>query len=218
MELLAQVWRRKTCYLGGNDPVVIGLIGLTRISRPRPGVAFKVSPMQDRHERDDKPPMSNQPGKGHDDVNYCNHTASGGILWVNKVIKSCKPRTPRRAHRPTAARLVRFVTSSSGPSRCSCWRRGRRTMALNGRNRDRTTFSRPSRSCSWALGWARRLRQGDTVFKPRWGIHWTAAFAPLLVLAAFGWAQYDERVIRRHGMNWYRRSRRGKRLSNDNAS
>ncbi len=44
-----------------------------------------------------------------------------------------------------------------------------------------------------ALAWARRLRRGALVFdKPNRGVHWTAAFAPLVVVAAFGLAQLAE--------------------------
>jgi hypothetical protein len=44
-----------------------------------------------------------------------------------------------------------------------------------------------------ALAWVRRLTRGALVIKPRWGgdmvNHWTAAFAPLLVVVGFVWAQ-----------------------------
>jgi hypothetical protein len=44
-----------------------------------------------------------------------------------------------------------------------------------------------------AYAWVRRLRRGVLDFsKPRRGVHWTAAFAPLVVVVAFAWAQLDE--------------------------
>ncbi len=43
-----------------------------------------------------------------------------------------------------------------------------------------------------ALAWERRLRCEGLVFKARGGAHWTAAFAPLVVVVAFGWAQLVE--------------------------
>jgi len=43
-----------------------------------------------------------------------------------------------------------------------------------------------------ALAWERRPRREGLVFKPRGAAHWTAAFAPLLVVLAFGWAQLVE--------------------------
>ncbi len=43
-----------------------------------------------------------------------------------------------------------------------------------------------------ALVWERRLRREGLVFKPRGAAHWTAAFAPLLVVLAFGWTQLVE--------------------------
>jgi len=43
-----------------------------------------------------------------------------------------------------------------------------------------------------AYAWAHRLRRGVLVFDKRNRVHWAAAFAPLLVVAAFGLAQLDE--------------------------
>jgi hypothetical protein len=47
-----------------------------------------------------------------------------------------------------------------------------------------------------ALAWVRRLTRGALVIKPRWGRdtvnHWTAAFAPLVVVVAFVLVQLGE--------------------------
>src|SRR5207253_335602 len=43
-----------------------------------------------------------------------------------------------------------------------------------------------------AAAWERRLRRGVLEFKSRRGVHWTAAFAPLVVVVAFGLTQLLE--------------------------